>query len=323
MVKRIISLAAALAAALTFSVASVYADEEESKNTIRFEADGSMLVAENQPALSFDSEAFEKYIHLTRDAEKANIKFSQDRDTYYQGASMRISAKTDGVEGYMSCSGMVRDADNNLIYPDAPEAEDTSKFSVIGVELQAADFGLSCFDGCMITFAYRMTAEDETALLDKSVWVFPTDDDYVRLADTPIKLSVNTTLDDNVSQYRKSYVTVGTDVGATKVVFEVPTIGAINGDALYLDNLVIQLPDDVGDNKYIKNLDGYNANAEPREIIEELKITKKGNTIDSDSEIKKSSDKVSPIIFVVVGVAVVIVGVAVFLLIKKFRNRFY
>lgn len=322
MVKRIISLAAAAAAAVTFSMTTVCADETE-KETIRFEADGTMLSADKDPALSFDTEAFEDYIHLTRDAEKGGIKLSQDRDTYYQGASMRISAKTDGVEGYMTGSATVRDSDNNLVYPDAPDAEEPDSMSFIGIEIQAEDFGLTCFDGCMVTFAYRLTQADESALLDKSVWVYPTDDSYVRLADNPIKLTVNTTLDDNVSQYRKSYVTVGTDVGATKIVFDIPTTGAVDGDVLYLDNMGIQLPDEVGENKYIKNLDGFNKNAKPREIIEELKITQQGNTVESKSEIDKKSDKVNPLTFVIIGVSVGVLAAVVIILVKKLRNRFY
>lgn len=322
-VKRIISAVAAAAAAFVMSVTSVSAEETESKDPIPFEADGSMVIDENEPALSFDTESFTDYIHLTRDAEKGGIEFSQDRDTYYQGASLRITANTEGVEGYMNCSGMVRDADGNLMFPDAPDAEETDKVSVIGIELQAADFGLSCFDGCMLTFAYRLTEADDSALLDKSVWVYPTDDNYMRLADTPIKLTVNTTIDDNISQYRTSYVTVAPEAGATKVVFDIATTGAINGDALYLDNIAIKLPKTVGDSKYIKNLDGYNKSAEVRETKEQLKIALQGNTLESSAEVEKKSDKVNPLTFVIIGVAVVVVGVAVFFIIKKVRNRFY
>jgi hypothetical protein len=235
---------------------------------------------------------------------------------------MRVSASTDGVDGYMSCSGMVRDSDNNLVYPDAPDAEETDKISIIGIELDAADYGLSCFDGCMVTFAYRLTEEDADALLDGTVWVFPATEDNERVGE-PIKLTVNTTLDDNVSQYRKSYVSVGEEVSATKIIFEIPTVGALKGDALFLDNLTVQLPDSVGDNKYVENLDGYNANAQVRDTIEELKITEQGRTLDSSDNVEKSSDKVNPLSIVIICVAVVAVGVAAFITIKKMRNRFY
>lgn len=321
--KRVLSAFAAAAAVLTFSAGTVFADDaKDEKPVIKFEADGTMLTADNVPAISFDTENYKDYIHLTRDADKAGLKLAQDKDTYYQGASLKVSASTDGVDGYFNCSGMARDDDNNLLYPDAPDAEETDKVSIIGFELEAKDFGLTCFDGCMVTFAYRLTDADEKALMGKSVWVYPADDDNVRVSDMATQLKVNTTTQNNISQYQKTFVTVGEERGATKMIFDIPTSAAVKGDVFYIDNITIQLPDAIGDKKYIKNLDGYNENAEPREIIEELQVAKKGNTISTESVAEKSG-KTSPLVFVIIGVAVVVVAGAVFFIIKKVRNRFY
>lgn len=323
-IKRVLSAFAAAAAVLTFSAGTVFADDaKDEKPVIKFEADGTMLSSDNVPAISFDTEKYEDYIHLTRDADKAGIKLAQDKDTYYQGASMKVSASTDGVDGYFNCSGMARDDDNNLLFPDAPETEDTSSVSIIGFELEAKDFGLTCFDGCMVTFAYRLTDADEKALMGQSAWVYPADEDNVRVSDMATQLKVNTTTQNNISQYQKAFVTVGEERSATKIIFDIPTSGAVKGTVFYIDNITIQLPDSIGDKKYIKNLDGYNENAEPREIIEELQVAKKGNTISTESEAEKSSSKTSPLIFVIIGVAVVVVAGAVFFIIKKLRNRFY
>jgi hypothetical protein len=196
---------------------------------------------------------------------------------------------------------------------------------MIGIELQSSDFGLSCFDGCLISFAYRLTQDDESALLDKSVWVFPSNDDYQGLANNPTKLTVDTAIDDNVSQYRKNVISVPTDVGATKLVFEIPTIGAISGDVLYLDNIQIEVPDGYSDDApYVANVDGYNARAEARETIDEIKITKnQAVTTDSAEEVEKSSDKTKPLIIVLSVVVAAAVIVVLVIFIKKRRNRFY
>jgi hypothetical protein len=323
MVKRILSMAAALAAAFTFTITPVSADDDDSPVVITFNSDSASLTNNSEPALSFDSESYADYIHLTRDAEKAGLKMSQDKDTYYQGVSLKVSASTSGVDGYFPCSGAILDDDNNQVYPDAPESDDTDNMSIIGVELHAEDFGLTCFDGCFINFAYRLTEDDETALEDSSIWVYSADDNSARQGNAT-KLTVNTTLDDNVTQYRDNAtvsVPVGSDTtgSSTKIIFEIPVSGAVDGEVLYLDNIKIQLPG----SEYIANVDGYNANAAKRETVDTLKITKKGNTDGLDGKVEKSSTKTSPVVVVVIVVAVLVVGAAIFFIIKKFRHRFY
>lgn len=326
LLKKALSLTAAAAAALSLATFTVHADEEEEKREIiKFEADGKMVVHEMVPALSFDSEKYEDYIHLTKDADKAGIKFSQDKDTYYQGISLGISVDTEGVKDYMPYTGTLNDSEGNQIYPDAPDRKEIDKLSLVGVELHCEDFGMTSFDGCFITFMYRMTAEDMDVLGGKNVWVYAAGSDDKALSNMPVCLTANDTLDDNISQYRKGMIQIPEateeEGSATKVVFDIPVISPFKGDVLYLDNITIQVP--VGDSDYIMNLDNYNANAEPREIIDTLKTVKKGNTEGLEEKVEKTSEKTSPVIIVVIVVAVIVVGIAVFFVIKKLRNRFY
>ncbi|MGN0634214.1 MAG: hypothetical protein ACI4JW_10160 [Oscillospiraceae bacterium] len=322
--KRIVSASAAVIMALSMAAVTVSAEEEKEPQLFEITADAEKLSPDGYPALSFDSENFKDYIHLSRDSEKAGLKISHDRDTYYQGASARISADSKGVEGYTPISGMVRDADNNLLYPDAPEDEETDKMSIMGVELNSEDFSLSSFNGCTFYFAYRLTDEDSDALLGSSVWVYPTDDNYVRL-DNPLQLKVNTALDDNVTQYRKAVITVPamTTEAATKFIFEIPCVNKMKGNVLYLDNIIIELPDDFGNNRFVKNIDNYNAKAEPREIIEELQIKDNKQVEKTDTTVDKQSDKINPVSIIVVVVVVIGIAVAAVIIIKKMKNRFY
>ena len=95
-----------------------------------------------------------------------------------------------------------------------------------------------------------------------------------------------------------------------------------SGEIMSIDNLDICLQGDAG---YIKNLDGYNESATPKETVEELEITGKGGSnaaagdeSTADSEDKKPSTAV--IIIVVVAGSLVFAGIVVFFVVKK--NKF-
>ena len=326
-VSRILSAAAALLMAVAaLAPSAVFAEEEEEKEIIEFKYDKDMLSELKEPAISFDTSDYKDYIHLSRDAAKAKIGISEDKDTPYQGVSLRVSADTQGIDGYFSCSGFVSDADNNPVYPDAPEETEVDKMNLVGLELHSEDFGLSTFDGCLFNFAYRLSEEDAGALMADTVWVFPADSDDVRTGE-PLKLTVNTTIDDNVNQYRNNaLVSIPEESNSTKLIIDIPTLGAVTGDVLFLDNILIELPDyaDVGDAKYIMNLDGYNKNAQVSEIVDEIKISKgKNDTTIADKKIEKVKDNTKKriiILVVVVGVLVLGVGGVAFVKLKK---RFY
>lgn len=324
LIKRLMSAAAALVMLASVPAFSVFADEEEENNAVPLEvSDPALLTATKEPALSFDGSGFDKYIHLTKDADKAGISFEQDKDTFYQGNSMKVKADTSGVEGFFAVSGMVRDADGNNVFPDAPEGDETDKFSIVGIELHSEDFGLTTFDGCTMQFTYRLTEADQTALQGSAVWVYAATAEDVRMTSTPTQLTVSTALDNNVSQYQSAFLSIAPGQGTSKVIFEMPASSAIKGDVIYLDNITIVLPDDFGDNKYVKNVDGYNPNAEAKATVDELKVKKTQDVGTATEKVEKTSDKTNPVVYVIAVVVGIAVIVGVFFIVKKLRNRYY
>lgn len=321
--ERILSAALALVFALAaFAPVSVSADDKKTEEEIiKFTYDKDKVTDTKQPALSFDSTDYKEYIHLTRDAEKGGIAFDQDRDTAYQGVSLKVTADSKGVSGYFNGSGFVNDEDGKPLYPDTPEVEDVINLNFVGIELRAADFGLSTFDGCLFNFAYRLSPEDEDALLGKTVWLFGANDDNVRKSD-PLQLTFNNTIDDNVSQYRgNGLISIPEASNATKLIFDIPVQKKMSAAALYLDNIVIQLPGDAG---FVANVDGYNENAKVSEVVEEIKITKgKNDTTIADKELVKEKDNTKKRIVILVVVIVTLVIAGAVTAVVFLRKRFY
>ena len=297
--------------------------EETEEEAIEFTYDADKLTDSKEPALSFDSSGYESYIHMTRDAEKGGISFEQDKDTSYQGVSLKILADTKGVSGYFNGSGFVKDENNNSLYPDAPDVEDVINLNFVGIELRSEDFGLSTFDGCLFNFAYRLTAEDEGALLGDTVWVYSANSDNVRKCN-PLELTVNTVVDDNVNQYNgNALVSVPEASNSTKLIFDIPVQKEFKGEVLYLDNITISLPDSA-EGKYVANVDGYNKNAKISERVDEIKISKdKNDTTIADKKIEKEKDHTKKrivILVIVIVAAAAAGGVVAFIMLKK---RFY
>ncbi|WP_124098299.1 hypothetical protein [Ruminococcus sp. Marseille-P6503] len=301
------------------------AEAEEEKEIIEFKADTEMLSDDaSAPTISFDTSDWEKYVHLTADGEAMGIKMSQDTDTFYQGASLKVYSDCEGIEAgrYYNYGNSVRDDDGNLLYPEA-SAEDTA-FVTPGIELRAEDFGLSCFDGCMVTFLYRMGTDTENKLMESSVYAFPADEEYNHLANNPVKLTYDTVLNDNVSQYRKLMVTVAADASATKIVFQTPVMQKVTSDIFYIDNITVVTPlEDNGADLYVKNLDGYNENAKPQEIIESVKIQQQGKTLSqAESRDEESEGSFNPMIIVIAVLAAALVAIVILVVIKH-KNKFY
>lgn len=321
--KRVLCAFSAAAIAASMSV-SAFADASEEKEVIEFKADESMLTSDDSaPTISFDTSDWEKYVHLSPDAELIGLKIKQDADTYYQGASLKVFSDSAGyTEKPYNYADTLRDADNNLIHPDYNE---NTVYVTPGVELRAEDFGLTCFDGCLITYNYRIGTDVQNKLMDNSVYVFPVDGEYTHQLSMPIKLQYNDSDSDNVSQYRSQMVNVPGNVSATRIVFEIPITAKMDADIFYLDNISIQTPleDSDGNTLYVKNLDNYNANAKPRATIEGIKIKKQGNNISqTDSTSKESKSSFNPVI-IVVGVLIAGVIALVVVMIIKHKNKYY
>ncbi|SDA21653.1 hypothetical protein SAMN02910447_02064 [Ruminococcus sp. YE71] len=329
LLKRLTSLLAACALAIGMGT-SAFADKDEKKEEKKepvvaegYEAD--KLTAEREPALSFDSDSYKSYLHMTRDGDKAGLKFKNETDVFYQGRSLCISASK-SVSGFLAMSGVSVGTSNTPLMENAPEREDSDSYSIVGLALYAEDFGLPSFDGCFFSFAYRMTESDSYTLLGKSVFVYGADDNDVRVTDKFATLTCDSVLEDNVNKYN----TMGTyslplEAGATRVIFDIPVTGKTDGAVLYLDNITIQLPDSAGDLSYVKNVDGYNVKAEKHDGADEIQV-KENNKKDLNSLISKiKTDKrtITPVIIVVIVVAALVVLSGILIGIRYLKKRFY
>ena len=119
-------------------------------------------------------------------------------------------------------------------------------------------------------------------------------------------------------------VTVPDKSSATKIIFQTPILQKVTSDIFYIDNITIATPlSDNGADLYVKNLDGYNENAKPQEIIESVKIQQKGKTLsEADSSTSEAEGHFNPtIVIIIVLVAALVVIIAVVLV--KHKNKFY
>lgn len=304
-------------------VMPVYADEET--EIPEFSADYKYLTLDTEaPTLSFDKDV-KSFVKATPDGEKINISVSQEKTYAYQGATLTISAEQpQDISDFCTYSTLIRDSNGNLVYPGS-DVED-APYLTMGVELDAADFGLTCFDGCMFSFKYRINQDAEGKLVGDSVFAFPCTEEYKRVTSTGVQLKINTNESDNVTQYANAIVSVPEKCGATKFVFEVPVIKQMaKTDVLYVDNIVISTPlEESGGDLQVKNMDGYNENAKAQEIVQGLKVQPKSNGLDSSSTADKAeSGGVSPVMIIVIVVVVIVVAGVVFFVIRKAKNRFY
>ena len=302
---------------------SVFADEAEKKE-IAFEVDKTFTTTETgSPTVSFDGDDWNKYVHLTKDASRIGLKISIDKTTFYQGFSLKASASgAQNSELYMN-AGMVRDSDNKLVYPAAEE--EGAKFLSPGVELRCEDFGLSCFDGCFITFYYKIGTDAKDKLMGDSIYVFSTDSDYTAATSSVVSLTYDVLMNNNVSQYRTQSVTVPANSSSTRIVFETPVLTQMDSDVLCLDNITIMLPtQEDGKDLYIKNLDGYNASAKPQETIEALQVEeKKTSTVEIADTPEKQEGGKGFVVVIVIIVAVIAGGVGGFFFYKKIVSHVF
>ena len=321
--KKIICTACAVVTAFSCMAASAFAaDESAEKEPIKFEYTKSMVTTEeNVPAVSFDGDDWDKYVHITPDASKVGLNMSIDKTTFYQGFSLKVTASGSQKDELFLNAGYVRDADNNPAYPGA--SEEGAKFICPGVELRCEDFGLTCFDGCLFSFNYRMGSESKGKLMGDSVFAFGTDEGYTNNYGV-IQIKYDDLLDNNVTQYRLQMVSVPPNSSCTKLVFEIPVLDKIDSDVFTIDNIIINLPEtEDGKPLYIKSLDGYNANAQPQETIEALQIgEKKESRAEIGSTIEKQEGGNGFIVVIIIVVAVISAGVGGFFFFRK-KKKFY
>ena len=135
-----------------------------------------------------------------------------------------------------------------------------------------------------------------------------------------MKATINTITKENINYYSNGFVTVPSDVDATKLVFEIPLIKAYKGTVLMMDNLTIEI-----NGEKIANVDGFNDTAEPmNESDGVLKITGEGasSSDSSQAESKDDGSSFNPIILVVLLFVIAAVVLVVVIIIKN-KNRYY
>ncbi|WP_294586782.1 hypothetical protein [uncultured Ruminococcus sp.] len=321
--KRILGMVSAV---MMLGVCAVPAYADSEADIPEYSADKSILTTDTSaPSISFDMKDWERYIHVTPDGEKISIGVSQEKTYAYQGASLKITAtQPNDISDFCTYSALIRDENNELVYPGS-DAED-AQYLTMGVELEAKDYGMSCFDGCMISFKYRINQDAQGKLLGDSVFAFPCTDEYKTVTSNSVQLKINTDASNNVTQYATALIPVPDKCGATKFVFEIPVIKKMDKtDVLYIDNIVIDTPlQQNGTDLQVMNLDGYNKSAKAQETVQGLKIQPKSNGLSSTSTSEADSSRGIGVIGIVVIVVVVVVVVgAVILVIKKKRSRFY
>ncbi|WP_178185092.1 hypothetical protein [uncultured Ruminococcus sp.] len=321
--KRILGMVSAV---MMLGVCAVPAYADSEADIPEYSADKSILTTDTSaPSISFDMKDWERYIHVTPDGEKISIGVSQEKTYAYQGASLKITAtQPNDISDFCTYSALIRDENNELVYPGS-DAED-AQYLTMGVELEAKDYGMSCFDGCMISFKYRINQDAQGKLLGDSVFAFPCTDEYKTVTSNSVQLKINTDASNNVTQYATALIPVPDKCGATKFVFEIPVIKKMDKtDVLYIDNIVIDTPlQQNGTDLQVMNLDGYNKSAKAQETVQGLKIQPKSNGLSSTSTSEADSSRGIGVIGIVVIVVVVVVVLgAVILVIKKKRSRFY
>lgn len=317
--KRITCLAAALVMSIGAAL-PVYADSDDSRIIEEYWEDENKLTDDTSaPTLSFDLTDWKNTIHLTKDASLASLEAKQETDTAYQGQSLKLTVSSaKDITDLQQFSWLIRDEDNKLVYPESED--ENAEFTTIGIELHANEFGMNYFDGSMITFNYRINPDAKGLLMGDSCFVYACDDDYNKLDSTEFRMQYNDTDNNNTTQYAKGVMSVATDIGASKIVIDVPLQKATDKiDILYLDNFTVTTRSD----KQVANIDGYNANAKPQEIVQGLKVKKKDNTISLSDKTKSDKSSSNVILYIGIGVIAVVVVGAIIIVIKKVKNRFY
>ena len=196
--KRILGVVSAI---MMLGVCAVPAYADSEAEIPEYSADKSILTTDTSaPSLSFDMKDWERYIKVTPDGEKISVGASQEKTYAYQGASLKITAtQPNDISDYCTFASLIRDDDKNLVYPGS-DSED-APYITMGVEIDAKDFGMTCFDGCMISFKYRINQDAQGKLMGDSVFAFPCTEEYKKVTSNSVQLEINTDASNNVTQY--------------------------------------------------------------------------------------------------------------------------
>lgn len=331
-VKKLISFL--LASAFAVSMLTATASAEAYTGGFVKPEDESILVAypdgEKEPTLSFDRDSCLKYITVSEDGvNEAGMWVTNQSAVRYQGGCLKIAVNNKKQRG-------------NVEGGDLPYVYDYG----MGIQLNAADFGLENFDGCVISMMVKFHPDALTALDNSAVTItasevvaegeegYITGSRTVTYSELEAKGFRNAMLtimepmdadDEKNKDKKEDEILIIGDTNSFSI--NLPLTGVYSGDVLYIDNLTIKTPlkDAKGNDLYVKNVDGYNANA----FIDNTEnIVQAGDTVTADSVVLESVAEEAGeggkgmIIAIVIIAVVVIVGIGVFILIKM-KNRYY
>ena len=324
LLKRVLSFAAAAALALGCGL-TAFADDSKEEKPIKFKVDKSMTVSEKDKigyTFSFDNKDWKDYVKLTPDSKKAGLSLDTDTRGSYQGASLIVSAENKSeIKDKQNFCWTAVDKDNKSLYPDVDE--DTEGLITMGLEIDAKDLGVSTFDGSMIVFTYRFDKKGVDSLIGSSMIAYTAKDGSYKDSGTGTVVKKNDTISNNIEQFRVAMINVPMKGNATKIVIELPVQKAYSGQLVTIDNIDICLQGDAG---YIKNLDGYNENATPKETVEELEITGDGAKNDTAKSDDSSADKKDGVpvrvIVSVVLVCVIVLAAVGGIIVLKFKSKY-
>lgn len=282
--------------------------------------DESILVAypdgEKEPTLSFDRDSCLKYITVSEDGvNEAGMWVTNQSAVRYQGGCLKIAVNNEKQRG-------------NVEGGDLPYVYEYG----MGIQLNAADFGLENFDGCVISMMVKFHP-DALAALDNSAATITASEVVAEGEEGYITGSRTITYSElEAKGFRNAILTImepkeGEYGDTTSFSINLPLTGVYSGDVFYIDNLTIKTPlkDADGNDLYVKNVDGYNASAS---VDNTENIVQAGDTVTADSVVLESVAEEAGeggkgmIIAIVIIAVVVIVGIGVFILIKM-KNRYY
>mgnify|MGYP007069902783 CR=1 FL=1 len=314
LLKRLLSFGAAALIACS-CVPCAFADDSE-EEPIKFKVDKDMTVSEKDKigyTFSFDNKDWKSYMDLTDDSKKAGLSIDTATSKAYQGASLKVSANSKDIKDKQNFCWALND--------EAGVDADTEGLITMGIEIDAKDLGVTTFDGSMIVFTYRFDESGVNSLLGNSIVAFTAKEDGYRDSGGYIVVQKNDTISNNITQFRDAVLSVPTKGNSTKLIIEIPVSKSYSGEIITIDNLDICLP---GDNGYIKNLDGYNENATPKETVEELEIKEKKKTenVQIATEKEHSSKSKGPVVVVIVIVGILLLAGGAVLFVKL-KDKFY
>lgn len=317
-VKKLISFL--LASAFAVSMLTATASAEAYTGGFVKPEDESILVAypdgEKEPTLSFDRDSCLKYITVSEDGvNEAGMWVTNQSAVRYQGGCLKIAVNNEKQRG-------------NVEGGDLPYVYEYG----MGIQLNAADFGLENFDGCVISMMVKFHP-DALAALDNSAATITASEVVAEGEEGYITGSRTITYSElEAKGFRNAILTImepkeGEYGDTTSFSINLPLTGVYSGDVFYIDNLTIKTPlkDADGNDLYVKNVDGYNASAS---VDNTENIVQAGDTVTADSVVLESVAEEAGeggkgmIIAIVIIAVVVIIGIGVFILIKM-KNRYY